>query len=314
MSEMLQLTAENQTPERLDSWLADSLEEVSRSKVKAWCKEGLVQVNGEVRKGSYMVSEGADVQVAVPEERTLDEIIPENIPLDIIFEDDHIIVVNKTPGMVVHPGAGVWSGTLVHALAWRFKDLSTRGGILRPGIVHRLDKGTSGIILVAKTDAAHHALTDQWQTGSVTKVYKALAWGAPDPEDGEIETHIGRHARYRQLMAAEVEGGRYAHSRYKTVQRWDEASEINVHILTGRTHQIRVHLAHIGHPVVGDAMYGKNRHKNLARSFEEMPDRPMLHAALLRFNHPHDGKTMTFKQPPPSDYLQIADALSRWPY
>jgi len=300
--------------ERLDVCLSELMDGVSRSKTKHWCKSSLVKVDGRVRKGSFLVTEGCEIEVQVPEDKTLSSIVPEDIPLEIIHEDDHIVVVNKVAGMVVHPGAGVYSGTLVHALAFHFDKLAHRGGHLRPGIVHRLDKGTSGIILVAKTDEAHAHLTKQWQDGEVTKVYKALVWGRPEPAEGEVSTHIGRHPKFRQLMAAETPGGRLSLSRFKTVQTFEEAALVNVHILTGRTHQVRVHLAHIGHPVVGDAMYGKNRHKNLAKSFTEMPDHPMLHAALLRFRHPKTNEPMTFKQKVPSDFAACAEALSRWPY
>lgn len=313
MNEPTYLTVETDIPQRLDQWLAETLSSFSRSKVKGWCMDGLVLVDDLPRKGSYTVHDGDQVELTIPEERTLEAIIPEEIPLDVIFEDDHIVVINKEPGMVVHPGAGVWSGTLVHALAWHFKDLSNRGGILRPGIVHRLDKGTSGLILVAKTDLAHANLSQQWQDQEVTKVYKTLVWGIPDPAEGEIKSNIGRHPKQRQMMAAEVEGGRFAHSRYKIVEQWEEAACLNVHILTGRTHQIRVHLTHIGHPVIGDAMYGKSRHRNLAKTFEAMPDRPMLHAALLRFKHPETGEPLTFKKEPPADFRSCAANLARWP-
>ncbi|MDJ0838153.1 MAG: RluA family pseudouridine synthase [Acidobacteriota bacterium] len=313
MSEILSLNVPDDTVDRLDAFLAGELEEVSRSKVKTWCKEGRVQVNGKARKGSFQLVGGEALDIEVPEEKPLDRIEPEEIPLDIVYEDDAIVVVNKPSGMVVHPGAGVYSGTLVHALAWHFENLSTHGGALRPGIVHRLDKGTTGLILAARTDEAHRHLAAQWQETSVTKVYQALVWGVPDPTEGELETHIGRHPRYRQMMAPEVEGGRYAKTRYKVAAAYPEAARMNVHILTGRTHQVRVHLAHLGHPVVGDALYGRNRHKNLAKSFEAMPPHPMLHAALLRFRHPATNEEMTFKQAPPADFQNCEKILSDWP-
>jgi len=314
VTDFLEMVVPEGDHRRLDIFLADELREVSRSKIKSWCKEGLVSVGGAARKGSYLVHQGDEIRIAVPHKRSETEIEPEDIPLDIVFEDDHIVLVNKLPGMVVHPGAGVHSGTLVNALAWHFEHLATRGGVLRPGIVHRLDKGTSGLLLVAKTDAAHAALTRQWQEGTVTKVYQALVWGIPEPAEGEIETHIGRHPKYRHLMTAEALGGRWSKTRYKLVAPFTEASQVNVHILTGRTHQVRVHMAHLGHPVVGDALYGKNRHKNLARTFLQMPDRPMLHAGLLRFIHPSSGEEMTFKQELPADFSVCAGYLAKWPY
>ncbi len=314
MKEQRTFIFEESEPLRLDAYLAEVMDTVSRSKIKAWCKGGLVLVDGHRRKGSFSVGAGNRIQVTIPDEKVPDTIVPENIPLDIVYEDEQIVIIDKPVGLVVHPGAGIHSGTLVHALAYHFEHLAWRGGALRPGIVHRLDKGTSGLILVAKTDEAHHHLSRQWQEGEVTKVYQALVWGIPDPESGEIKTHIGRHPKYRQIMAAETPGGRFAHTRYKTVETWTEASKLNVHILTGRTHQVRVHLAHLGHPVVGDAMYGKNRHKNLLPTFAPMPERPMLHAALLRFIHPTSGQPLTFKQAPPKDFLDCTQALAHWPF
>ncbi len=313
MTDPLSFAMNRPGPERLDVFLANEMDGVSRGKIKTWCKDGRVRVDGRARKGSYPLQEGMRVDVDVPEEKTMDRIVPEDIPLEIVHEDEAIVVIDKQPGMVVHPGAGVTSGTLVNALAFHFEKLAGRGGHLRPGIVHRLDKGTSGLILAAKTDAAHQNLSEQWQAGTVTKVYQALVWGVPNPPEGEVESHIGRHPKYRQLMAAEVEGGRRAFSRYKTVTPFAEAAKVNIHILTGRTHQVRVHMAHLGHPIVGDAMYGKGRHKNLAKTFLAMPDRPMLHAALLRFRHPLTGREQTFKLPPPPDFLSCAAALEQWP-
>ena len=313
MNAPIALSVTREDPERLDQFLAVELERVSRSKIKLWCKEQRVFVDGQPRKASFTVSEGMRVELEVPQEGEQQSVEPENIPLDIVFEDPEIVVINKEAGLVVHPGAGVHCGTLVNALAYHFSQLAQRGGSLRPGIVHRLDKGTSGLILVAKTDRAHQFLSEQWQAGAVTKVYQALVWGLPDPPQGEIESHIGRHPKYRHLMAANVEGGRRAFSRYKTVETFPEAAMVNVQILTGRTHQIRVHLAHLGHPVVGDAMYGKGRHRGLAGTFPHMPDHPMLHAAMLRFPHP-GGQLLTFKQDPPAAFRECAAHLAKWPY
>ena len=300
--------------ERLDMVLAHFLPEMSRSRIKQLCQEGLAKVNGETKKASFKVQNGDRLDFEITQNPLEDlQISPENIPLDIVFEDDHILVVNKASGLVVHPGAGIYSGTLVNALAYHFGQLTTRGGDIRPGIVHRLDKGTSGLILVAKTDTAHFKMSQQWMAGQVTKVYQALIWGRPDPGSGEIITHIGRHPRDRKRMTAEVEGGRRAHSRYKVTDEFPEATRVNVHILTGRTHQIRVHMQHLGFPVVGDALYGGNRHRHLVNSFPSMPDHPMLNAGLLRFNHPITGELLTFKQDPPADFLACEQALKTWP-
>jgi len=309
---MTTLTANCEAPERLDLYLANTLEKVTRSRIKSWCKAGDVKVDGQSRKGSFVLHGGEEIEIFAKAEPEMDHVQAENLPLDIVHEDDAIIIVNKKAGMVVHPGAGVRSGTLVNALAYHFDRLSQHGGALRPGIVHRLDKGTTGIMVIAKTDEAHQNLAEQWQAGQVTKVYQALVWGVPDPAEGEIESHIGRHPRYRHRMTAEVEGGKWAKSRYKAVTTFAEATRVNVHILTGRTHQVRVHLASLGHPVIGDAMYGGNRHQSLANAFEAMPGRPMLHAALLRFDHPLTGKPMTFKKQPPADFQQCERALEKW--
>ncbi|PIE01881.1 MAG: RNA pseudouridine synthase [Acidobacteria bacterium] len=308
------LTLEEGEKERLDIVLAQLLPELSRSRVKQLCQDGHAKVNGTVRKASFKVKKGDTLALEIiPSAMEQVEITPENIPLDVLFEDDDLILINKQPGLVVHPGAGIYSGTLVNALAYHFKTLSTRGGELRPGIVHRLDKGTSGLILVAKTDFAHHKMTEQWMANGVTKVYQALVWGKPDPPSGEVISHIGRHPKDRKRMTAEVEGGKRAHSRYKVIETFPEAAKVNVHILTGRTHQIRVHMKHLGYPVVGDALYGGNRHKHLNKAFEAMPDYPMLHAALLRFTDPKTQEQLTFKVDPPKGFLECEKALRVWP-
>lgn len=313
MSEPLEFVVADGDSERLDLFLSSMMRETSRSKIKAWCKEGRVLVDDQPRKGSYTVHGGDRIWVDPPEEAPLDHIEPENIPLTILHEDDDIVVINKAAGMVVHPGAGVSSGTLANALAFHFEKLSSQGGALRPGIVHRLDKGTTGVMLVAKNNRAHADLSRQWQDGLVTKVYQALVWGVPDPPEGEVAEAIGRHPRQRHMMAAGVENGKSAVSRYKMIETFEEASKLNIHILTGRTHQIRVHLAHLGHPVVGDALYGRGRHRNLAKVFEAMPDRPMLHAALLRFRHPTTEETLTFKCEVPADFERCMTQLAQWP-
>jgi len=299
---------------RLDIFLSRAFGEISRTKLKAWCHDGLVKVNGKPRKGSFLVRQGDQVRLQIPQEPRLDHIEPENLPLDVVYQDSEIAVINKVAGMVVHPGAGVFSGTLVHALAYHMDSLSGLGGAIRPGIVHRLDKGTSGLILVAKTDSAHANLSQQWQDRLVTKVYQALVWGHPEPDNGTVTTHIGRSPRDPKRMAAEVSGGKVAVSRYKTVEAFHEAARVNVHILTGRTHQIRVHMAHLGFPVVGDGLYGGKTHKGLVDRFNEMPEFPMLHAGLLRFRHPGDCSIQTFKLDPPEKFSVCARALAGFPY
>ncbi|MCB1044168.1 MAG: RluA family pseudouridine synthase [Acidobacteria bacterium] len=313
MKEHIKLTVRTRWPERLDAYLADTLEDVSRTKIKAFCKNGLVRVDGVPRKGSFSVQDGQVIETPLPEPEVEIDIIPQNIPLDVVYEDPHMIVINKQAGLVVHPGAGVKDTTLVNALVYHFNQLSQSGGT-RPGIVHRLDRGTTGLMVVAKTDAAHAALTSAWQSGEVTKVYQALVWGRPDPESGEVESRIGRHPTDRKRMTANTDNGRFAHSRYKVVELYPEAARVNIHILTGRTHQIRVHMAHLDHPVVGDALYGGRRHMALVKQFEAMPEYPMLHAGLLKFPHPKSGEEMGFKLVPGEAFEKIANALSVWPY
>lgn len=299
---------------RLDLCLTRFLVGVSRSRVQAWCKLGNVMVNGRVRAASFPVSEGDTITFDEPQGPNTTSAVPEDLPLDVVFEDEHLVVINKAAGMVVHPGAGIWSGTLANALAFHFSKLSSQGGALRPGIVHRLDRGTSGIMVVAKTDQAHNALAQQWQDREVTKVYKALVWGVLQPGEGTVETLMGRDPQDRKRMAAAVESGKPAVSRFLVREVYPEACLVNVHILTGRTHQIRVHMASLGHPVVGDALYGGRRHAGLVRAFKAMPDMPMLHAGLLRFRHPKSGQVMDFKQPPPSAFLECARQLAIWPH
>jgi len=298
---------------RLDQFLAAQHPEHSRTTMRQWLAEGRVLVNGQQRKASFALAEGQSVQVDAPENEAPSELTPENIPLSIVYEDETLLIIDKAAGMVVHPGSGVRSGTLAHALLHHFQQLSRLGGPQRPGILHRLDKGTTGLILVAKNDPAHLNLSAQWQAGDVTKVYQALVWGAPNEDHCEVESHIGRHPTDRKRMAAEVPGGRYAHSRFKVVERYQEAARVNAHILTGRTHQIRVHLAQLGHPVVGDALYGGKIHRGLRASFPAMPDHPMLHAGLLRFRHPLSGEPMSFKLEPPAAFQACAAALAHWP-
>ncbi len=230
----------------------------------------------------------------------------EAIPLEVVFQDQHLLVLNKPAGLVVHPGAGRASGTLVNALLHHVKDLSGVGGVLRPGIVHRLDRGTSGLLVVAKDDATHRALAAQFAARGVEKEYLALVLGVPSPREGEIDKPIGRHPVQRKRMAVRA-GGRSALSTYRVLEAFDGAALLRVTIHTGRTHQIRVHLASIGHPVAGDATYGVRR-----RATSEalaLLDRPALHAALLAFDHPANGRRLRFESPLPSDMAHVVCLL-----
>jgi 23S rRNA pseudouridine1911/1915/1917 synthase len=306
---IIETLIEEEWTDRLDTMVSTMVSGWSRSKINQLCKEQRVFVNGVARKPSFQVGPGDLVQLTLPALEDPLHIEPEDLPLDIIYEDPDILVINKPAGMVVHPGAGVTSGTLVNALAHYTQTLAQRGGTARPGLVHRLDKGTSGLILVAKHDEAHAALSDQWQSRSVIKVYQCLAWGKGPNDREELQTTIGRHPTDRKKMAANVIPGKDAVSRIKTLESYPEAAYLNVQILTGRTHQIRVHLAFRHSPVIGDSLYGGSIHQHLKALFSSMPDRPMLHAALLAFSHPRSGEALRFQLHPPSDFMTCRQAL-----
>ena len=304
---------------RLDTYLASQIPTTSRSQVRRAIELGKVLVNGQpVTKPAYEVSAGEEIQITLPETAPL-EAKPEAIPLAIVHEDDEIIVVNKAAGMVTHPGAGATSGTLANALVHHFQQqalqLPRRGGASRPGIVHRLDVGTSGLIVVAKTDRAHLHLAEQFQSRTVRKIYSALVYGSVKEDEGRIEAPIGRDPRSRVKMAIRPAGdGRDALSLFRVVERFDEFTLLDVEIKTGRTHQIRVHLAHIKHPIVADATYQAGRANSIKsaklRAAIARLDRPFLHAASLSFTHPASGERVEFSAPLPDD-LQTFLALVR---
>ncbi len=241
------------------------------------------------------------------------EPLPEDIPLDVVFEDAHLLVVNKPAGLVVHPGAGANRGTLVNALLGRVRDLSGVGGVLRPGIVHRLDRGTSGLLVVAKDDETHRALVRQFAGRTVEKEYLALVLGRPARPSGSIEAPIGRDPIHRQKMSVRATRGRPARSEYRVRESFDGATLLLVRIHTGRTHQIRVHLASIGHPVAGDATYGGTRppssRRAAAREALSSLARPALHAARLAFVHPATGDRLSFEAPLPADLREVVERL-----
>lgn len=298
------------TGTRLDSFLAAQITTTSRSQVRRAIELGKVFVNGQpVTKPAYEVTVGETIRISVPAAQPL-EAKPEDIPLEIIHEDDEIIVINKPAGMVTHPGAGVKSGTLANALVHYFNQqqmqLPRRGGASRPGIVHRLDVGTSGLIVVAKTDRAHLHLAEQFQARTVRKIYSALVYGVVQDETGRIEAPIGRDPRNRVKMAIRPPGkGRDALSLYRVAERFDDFTLLDVEIKTGRTHQIRVHLAHIKHPIVADPTYDAGRANTVKRAGLRAAisklDRPCLHAARLSFIHPATGERVEFSAPLPAD-------------
>jgi 23S rRNA pseudouridine1911/1915/1917 synthase len=290
----------DQAGDRLDAFLADRMPEVSRSHWKTLIQAGHVMLNGEASKPNHRLKPGEIIEWMVPEEGAA-EILPEEIPLNILYEDDAVLVLNKPPGLVVHPAAGNESGTLVNALLFHNPVF---GSLERAGIVHRLDKDTSGVMVVAKSDEAMGELKRQFKARETEKEYLALVWGAPPPE-GRIETLMGRHPVHRKKMAVLTQAGREAISNYETLERFDGVSLVRVTIETGRTHQIRVHLAHVGHPVVGDAVYGRARRHTLPAT----PERQMLHAARLVFNHPETGKKLSFEAPLFEDISRLLEQL-----
>ena len=293
-------------------WLASRLPALSRARIQSLIEAGHVRLDGAACRASARLKPGQAVSVHVPPPEPA-EPAPEDIPLDVVFEDGHLLVVNKPAGLVVHPGAGAPRGTLVNALLRHVRDLSGVGGVLRPGIVHRLDRGTSGLLVVAKDDETHRALVRQFAGRTVEKEYLALVLGAPSPSAGTVAAPIGRDPVHRQRMSVRAPRGREARSDYRTVERFDGASLVRVRIHTGRTHQIRVHLASIGHPVAGDATYGGTRppssRRSAARDALRALGRPALHAARLAFVHPATGERLAFEAALPPDLLGVLARL-----
>jgi 23S rRNA pseudouridine1911/1915/1917 synthase len=298
--------------QRLDRFVAARLPHLSRARVQALIDEGRVQVHGATARAALKLRAGQSVEVEEPEpEPALPQ--PEAIPLRVVHEDGRLLVIDKPAGLVIHPGAGARSGTLVNALLHHVRDLSGVGGVLRPGIVHRLDRGTSGLLVVAKDDAAHRALAGQFAEREVEKEYLALVLGVPRRRAGEITARIGRDPVHRKRMSTRAPRGREARSRYEVVEAFDGAALLRVRIHTGRTHQIRVHLASLGHPVAGDATYGAGRRpasrSAAAREALLSLERPALHAARLAFTHPASGQRMAFESPLPEDLARVIEAL-----
>jgi 23S rRNA pseudouridine1911/1915/1917 synthase len=279
--------------ERLDVFLSTQQTEISRSRLKKLIVEGRVTVNGIVRPVGYKVKEGDQVTLKVPVPVPLDT-VAEPIPLDIIFEDAFLLALNKSAGIVVHPAPGHYTGTLVNALLYHCKDLSGIGGVERPGIVHRLDKDTSGLVLVAKTELAHKNLAAQFKKREIHKEYLAIVKGSVKKNTGSVNTSIGRHKVHRKKMDTKASNGREASTEYQVVYRCKDWSYLKIWPKTGRTHQIRVHLASIHHPVIGDQLYG-GKSPNL-KMF-----RQALHAHRLELKHPVSGSYLLFNAPLPPD-------------
>lgn len=285
---------------RLDHFLQERLPDYSRSRLQEWIKAGRVLVNGRPERASRSLREGDVIEVE-PAALTPLTAAPEAIPLEILYEDADVVAIDKPAGMVVHAGAGVRTGTLVNALLHRFDTLSTEGGDLRPGIVHRLDRYTSGVLLVAKNDKAHRNLAAQFAARSIRKIYIALVHGAVKLEHGKIDKPITRDPVRRVRMTARLAAGRSAWSEYRVLRRFADFTLLEVRIGTGRTHQIRVHLSSLGHPVVGDRLYGAPAQV----PGREPLGRYFLHAASIRFEQPSTGEPVEIASPMPAD-------LERW--
>jgi 23S rRNA pseudouridine1911/1915/1917 synthase len=297
---------------RLDSWLARELPGLSRARIQSLIAAGEVRLQGKTTRASARLRPGQAVSVFVPEPVPARP-LPEDIPLDIVHEDRHLLVLSKPAGLAVHPGAGRPGGTLVNALLRHVRDLSGVGGVLRPGIVHRLDRGTSGLLVVAKDDETHRALAQQFAGRTVEKEYLALVLGVPARREGTIDAPVGRDPVHRKRMSARSPRGREARSSYAVQEAFDGAALLRVRIHTGRTHQIRVHLASLGHPVAGDATYGGTRpppsRQAASRAALASLERPALHAARLAFTHPGTGQRVIFESPLPSDLQAVVDRL-----
>ena len=297
---------------RLDAYLASQIEGWSRARLQHLIADEEVLVNGKPAKPSYKLHSSDEIEVELVDSPAT-TFVPENIPLDIIYEDAALIVVNKPAGLVVHPAAGNQSGTLANALAYHFENLSTIGGTVRPGIVHRIDKDTSGLLVVAKTELAHENLADQFRARTVFKSYLALVHGVVERDTGRIDQPLARDPRNRTRMAI-VRGGRSALTFYRVQHRYDRFTLLGVEIKTGRTHQVRVHLASVKHPVVGDEVYGGGRDNTVRdpkiRVEIRKLGRHFLHAAELGFRHPISGAELRFKAPLPADLEHLLATLS----
>lgn len=293
---------EEDTGMRLDVYLAHATTDISRSRVQHLIAAGRVLVNDHPARASYRVRAGDEIRVHLPPAE-IPAVEPEPIPLDVVYEDKDLLVVNKPRGMVVHPGAGHYRGTLVNALLFRCRDLSGINGVLRPGIVHRLDKDTSGLLVVAKNDGAHLSLAAQLKEREMTREYIALVYGVVKEDAGTVSAPIGRHPRDRKKMAVNLKG-REAVTHFTVAARFGKYTLLRLHLDTGRTHQVRVHLAHIGHPVVGDPKYGPARsHLGLEGQF--------LHAGVLGFTHPVSGESLRFEAPLPPELEAVLTKLRK---
>jgi len=304
--------------QRVDAYVASQIEGYSRTQIARSIKEGHLTINGKLAKANYHVRAGDQIRIALPvwRETTVE---PENIPLDIVYEDDDLLVINKPAGMVTHPGVGNRSGTLVNALMYHCRNLSEVGGPERPGIVHRLDKGTSGLLVAVKNESAHRELANQLKDKTLFREYIAFAWGHLKDSSGTWDLPIGRSVTNPLRMRVDHGAGREAQTEYEVLKRYELCEKLRLRLKTGRTHQIRVHLSHFNHAVFGDPEYSgrDGRVRGIAPELRlfanrllDLIDRPALHAARLGFTHPRDSRPMEFAVDPPEDMRRLEQALA----
>jgi 23S rRNA pseudouridine1911/1915/1917 synthase len=300
-NEIFEITEED-SEKRLDVMLTAKLGSFSRNRVEKLITDGNILVNGKAVKPGYKLKQGDKASVSIPEPKVL-EVKAEDIPLDILYEDEDIIVVNKPRGMVVHPAAGNYEGTLVNALLEHCKgSLSDINGVIRPGIVHRIDKDTSGVLVVAKNNSSHGILSDKLKEHDIKRVYIAVAEGVIIEDTGKIDAPIGRHPTERKKMAVNLKNGRRAVTHFKVLERFKSATLLELQLETGRTHQIRVHMAYIGHPLIGDTVYGRKKQTYGI-------DGQALHARVLGFVHPGTGKYVEFEAGTPVEFNELVKTL-----
>jgi 23S rRNA pseudouridine1911/1915/1917 synthase len=299
MEKMVHTILEQQKGDRIDKVISTLDEEWSRTQVQQWIKEGNVLVNGQKIKTNYKCSMNDEIEITIPDPELLD-VIPEEMDLDIYFEDKDVLVVNKPSGMVVHPAPGHLTGTLVNGLMAHCKDLSGINGVLRPGIVHRIDKDTSGLLMVAKNDMAHEKLVNQLVEKTVTRKYRAIVHGVIPHDFGTIDAPLGRDTKDRQSMTV-VDNGKHAVTHFHVIERFKDFTFVECQLETGRTHQIRVHMKYIGYPLAGDPKYGPKKTLDI--------NGQALHAGILGFNHPRTNEYLEFEAPLPKEFEELVEQL-----
>lgn len=310
-----------QAPLRIDKYLQDRLPNATRNRIQDGIRQGFVRVNDQLVKANYKVHPGDDIRILLPEPPRDTEVIPEDIAIEIVYEDDSLLIVNKKAGMVVHPAFNNWTGTLVNALAYHFQHLPTmKDNEGRPGLVHRIDKDTSGLLVIAKTEKAINHLARQFFDHSIERTYQAIVWGVPHPDEGTIDVNLGRSLKDRRVTAAFPDGdmGRKAITHYRVILDLQYVAHVECRLETGRTHQIRAHMKYLGHPLFNDATYGGDhvlkgtvfsKYKAFVNNCFKMMPRQALHAKTLGFIHPDTGKKMEFDSALPDDFASV---LAKW--